>query len=60
MSDGACGGPVDEQNVCFSGTFWIHVRSAGHWTRSLYKYFEDYKSSVVDAEEGMADNKGQF
>ncbi|PVD36334.1 hypothetical protein C0Q70_03313 [Pomacea canaliculata] len=43
-----------------SGTFWIHVRSAGHWTRSLYKYFEDYKSSVVDAEEGMADNKEMY
>ncbi|XP_041355501.1 NADPH oxidase 5-like [Gigantopelta aegis] len=23
--------------------FWVHVRSAGHWTNTLYEYFNKYK-----------------
>ncbi|ESO98417.1 hypothetical protein LOTGIDRAFT_159226 [Lottia gigantea] len=24
------------------GTFWLHIRSAGHWTNKLYDYFDSY------------------
>ncbi|XP_050396524.2 NADPH oxidase 5 [Patella vulgata] len=28
------------------GFFWLHVRSAGHWTNKLYEYFEEYNPVV--------------
>ncbi|WAR29973.1 NOX5-like protein [Mya arenaria] len=33
------------------GSIWLHVRSAGHWTNKLYKYFEDYEEKeAIDVE----------
>lgn len=25
-----------------TGRLWLHVRSAGHWTKKLYEHFENY------------------
>ncbi|KAK7481433.1 hypothetical protein BaRGS_00027284, partial [Batillaria attramentaria] len=41
-------------------TFSLHIRSAGHWTRMVYQYFEkllEADSSPSDAENGRANGK---
>ena len=29
--------------ICIEDVFWLHIRSAGHWTGKLYKYFQNYE-----------------
>ncbi|XP_070178601.1 NADPH oxidase 5-like isoform X2 [Littorina saxatilis] len=36
------------------GSFHVHIRSAGHWTRMVYNYFEELESSQADAELGQS------
>ena len=31
-----------------AGRLWLHVRSAGHWTKKLYEYFENYDPGVSE------------
>lgn len=36
------------------GRIWLHVRSAGNWTKSLYKYFDQYDPGEKYDEETVA------
>lgn len=36
------------------GRIWLHIRSAGNWTKSLYKYFDQYDPGETNDEETVA------
>jgi len=47
--------------VHVSGQIWLHVRSAGHWTNKLYKYFDEYEQKEELSEEELCNrNKRKF